>query len=170
MKGFPKVMNVSDVTAVPTSDQREELGAIAYTQDTTNGLRKWKYVQFDNGTGDVASAANSVAFYIAASYKDSIVTCDCSDSDPNYVAGVFTQAFTDQYYGWILVGGKATVATDGADDISATDALIGSASTDGTCDSVAADTAPTNKVLGWALAADVDASNTVSAYLTVGEF
>lgn len=162
-----KTVHVSEVTASPTSDQREEVGAVAFTYDATNGLRQWKYVQFDNGAGDVASADGSVAYYVAASYTSSVVTCDVSDTDQNHVAGVFTQAFTDQYYGWLQVGGyHGTVKTNGDDDIAAGVSLFGVG--DGTCDSMTADTASTNTILGYALAADVDGSNTVAARITVG--
>lgn len=163
---LPKILNVSEVTAAPTSDKRGTLGEFAYSYDTTNGWKKYQYIQFDNGAGNVASAANSVGYFVAASMASYVVTCDVSDSDINLVAGVFTQAFTDQYYGWIQVGGKATVATNGDDDISAYDKLIGGG--DGTCNSVAQDTAPTNTVLGTALADDDNTANTVSALLTVG--
>lgn len=78
----------------------------------------YKYVQFDNGAGNVASAANNLAYY-----KDStmlVVTSDYSDANASQVAGVFLGVVTDQYYCWIQIGGVATLScstsnpTDGA--------------------------------------------------------
>ena len=148
------------------SSAKEELGAVRVEYDSTNGRRVFKYVQWDNGTAGISGAAGQVVYYVAASYAGAKVTPDVSDSDINMVAGVMHAAMTDKNYGWMQVEGKDTVATNGDDDISAYDAIIGGG--DGTCNSVAQDTAPTNRVLGWALAADDDAANTVSAMLTVG--
>jgi len=143
---------------------REELGATRVVTDSTNGYRMYKYVQFDNGTGNLTSVANQVVYYVSATK----VTNDVSDSNINSIAGITPVALTDGYYGWMQVLGSATVNTNGDDDIATGDALIGTSSADGVCNSVAANTAPTNKVLGWAIAADVDAANTVLAQLTVG--
>lgn len=159
----PKVLTVSEVSSSPTSDKRGMLGEVANVYDTTNGWRTYRYVQFDNGTGNLTSAANQVCYYVAASIGSYLMTTDVSDSDVNLVAGVLPAVFADQYYGWIQIGGKATVKTNGDDDIVAYDKLIGVG--DGTCNSVAQDTAPTNTVLGTALADDDNAADTVSAYL-----
>lgn len=158
-------------TALTANDSaaREELGIIRETYDTTNGYRRFKYVQFDNGTGNLTSVANQVVYYVAASFVSAKVTNDVSDSGINFIAGITPVALTDGYYGWMQVIGSATVNTNGDDDIAAGDALIGTAAADGVCNSVAANTAPTNKVLGWALAADSDAANTVLAHLVVGD-
>lgn len=164
MPSFKTIFN-SSLTS-NSSVALDELGALRDEYDSTNGYRQFKYVQFDNGTGNVTSVANQVVYTVAASAAGAKVTNDVSDSDVNQVAGVLPVALTDLYYGWMQVRGKATVNTDGDDDISAHDALIGGG--DGTCESVAQDTAPTNKVLGWALADDDNAANTVSAMITIG--
>jgi len=164
----PKYIQPQDVTE-QNSEAQVELGAIRWTYDTTNGLRKWKYVQFDNGSGNVASATNMVVYYLVATVTGGKVTNDVSDSDINHVAGVMPVSMTDLYYGWMQIGGyNSAIRANGDDDIAAADALIGGG--DGTCNSVAQDTAPTNKVLGFSWAADVDASNTVAGMITVGEF
>lgn len=153
-----------------TSTAEEALGSIRETYDTTNGWRRWKYVQFNNGAGNVASVANMVVGQKVTDLTGNTVTNDESDSDLNLVAGVMPVAMTDLYYGWMQVGGyNSAVITDGGDDIVQNDTLIGSA-TDGTCNSVAANTASTNKVLGYAVAADVDAANTVAVMITVGDY
>ena len=77
-------------------------------------------------------------------------------------AGVCLRVMTQNYYGFILVRGyHATLATSGADDIVIGESLILHATTDGTCDGVAA-TATTTASFGFATAADVDAANTVA--------
>jgi hypothetical protein len=57
------------------------------------------------------------------------------------------------------------IATNADDDISAWDVLIWG--WDGTCNSVAQDTAPTNTILWVALADDVNADDTVAWNITV---
>ena len=164
-----KRLFVTDITA-NTSAAQEDLGTIRHTYDTTNGWRKWKYVKFDNGAGNVASVANMVVGQKVSDLTGNTVTNDESDSDLNLVAGVMPVAMTDLYYGWMQIGGyNSAVITNGDDDIAQNDAIIGS-TTDGVCNSVAANTAPTNKVLGWAVADDVNANNTVAVMITVGEY
>ena len=169
MSLFKDIFPVGDLTA-NSSTQDDELGVVRFTYSTTLGLRMWKYVQFNNGAGNVASATNMVVGQKITDLTGFTVTNDESDSDLNLIAGVMPIAMTDLYYGWMQVGGyNATIRTNGDDDIAQNDALIGS-TTDGVCNSVAANTAPTNKVLGWAVAADVDADNTVAGWITVGAF
>lgn len=153
-------------TALTANDAaaREELGIIRETYDATNGYRMWKYIQFDNGAGNVTSVAGQVLYSVAASYVGAKVTNDVSDSDINLVAGVGVTAHTDTYYGWMQVLGYCTVNTDGGNDIAQYDNIIGGG--DGTCNRMAQDTASTNTVLGIALADD--GASTVVARLTVG--
>jgi len=125
----------------------------------------YRYRQFDNGSGDVAAVSGNLAYFIDNGLK---VTMDVSDTDRNLVAGVFISVPADAAYCWVQTGGRhATVKTNGDDDVAKGDAIIASAAGDGTADSTAQDTAPTNHVVGWALAADVDANNTVDTYLTL---
>lgn len=72
----------------------------------------YRLVQFDNGSGNVASAAGGVAHWkTRASY---IVTSDQTDAEAslNSVAGGFLAAITDLYYCFIQIGGKQAVTTD----------------------------------------------------------
>lgn len=148
---------VADATATPyfpLGTKREEDG------------KAYRYVQFNDGSGNIAAAAGAVAYSLAAATNRWVVTCDVSDTDQNQVAGVLLSIVTNLYYGWMQTGGYyATVKTNGDDDIAAHVSLFGVG--DGTCDSMAADTASTNKILGYAAAADVDADNTVAAILTL---
>ncbi len=134
---------------------------------TSTGRKRYKYIQYSNGTDNAAVAAGNLVYFLDGSdWNGYTVVRDVSDTDINHVAGVAQAAITDTYYGWIQTWGYyATVTTNADDDISAGDAIIGGG--DGTCNSTAQDTAPTNKVVGWAVADDVDASDTVAVYLTL---
>lgn len=72
----------------------------------------YRLVQFDNGTGDVASAAGGVAHW--KTRASSIVTSDQTDAQGslNSVAGGFLGIQTDQYYCFIQLGGTQAVVTD----------------------------------------------------------
>lgn len=108
----------------------EPLGSIR-----REGKKTYKYVQFDNGTGNVAAVAGNVCYYTIAGHAANQV---CSDlSDCVVAAGVFQAALTDQYYGWIQIRGPATLTTAltaGADG----NALTMTGATDGTLDVSAA--------------------------------
>jgi len=79
----------------------------------------YRYVQFDNGTDNIAAAQYGVVHWKERSntYPVSndrpqgayIVTSDYSSGlGANMVAGIIGMAVTDQYYTWIQVGGVAT--------------------------------------------------------------
>lgn len=87
-------------------------GDIATVKDE-NGIKTYKYVQYSTGAGTVAAAAGNVAYYqkvATAGVVGYIVTSDVSDSD-GVGAGVLQAALTDDYYGWVQVGGVATLTT-----------------------------------------------------------
>jgi hypothetical protein len=136
---------------------------------TSQGLKEYQFVKFDNGSGNVASVAGNLAYLLNGSnFTGYTVTMDVSDTKANMVAGVFTTVLTDGYHGWIQTAGyNAAVKTNGDDDISAGDMIVPSAAGDGTCDSTADGTAPVRRQVGVAVAADVDADNTVAVYLTL---
>ncbi len=81
-------------------------------------------------------------------------------------AGVVLQAVATASYGFVLTNGYyPTVLTNGDDDIAAGDELI-MVATDGVCDSVTSGTTTGSQLyIGMAAAADVDANNTVAAYV-----
>lgn len=132
----------------PLGAKREEEGKV------------YRYVKRNDAT--VAPIANQLAYHVDGAWA---VCMDVSDVDRNLVMGVFQSVIANGEYGWVLSKGLATLVTNGDDDISKGDAIIASASGDGTCDSTAQDTAPTNKIVGWALADDVDGSNTVDVFV-----
>lgn len=157
------LLGVADSAARDDVDPVHTIGQKFY--DPIND-RVLQYVKFDNGAGNVAAVAGNLAYWLTRNATTYTVTMDVSDSDRNLVCGVFLNVLTDGRYGFIQIAGRhATVKTNADDDIAKGDAIIGSAAGDGTCDSTAQDTAPTNRVAGWALAADVDAADTVDTLL-----
>lgn len=100
---------------------------------TASDGKIYKFVLFNNGSGNVAAAVGNFCYYLAetgvATYT---VTSDLSDSA--YIgAGVFQSVPADGEYCWIQVSGPATLTTAltaGADG----NALTPVGSTDGTLD------------------------------------
>ena len=98
--------------------------------------KQYKYVQFNNGAGNVASVAGNFCYYYAVSGasagQTTIVTMDITDSG-GVGAGVFQAVIPDLGYGWIQTRGPATLTTAltaGADG----NALTAVGATDGTVD------------------------------------
>lgn len=123
-----------NLTNVRTSTEGPEfkLGTVHRAYDG----KGYKYVQFNNGVGDVASVAGNVAYYYAVSGVSAgqydIVTMDLTDS-AGIGAGVFQAVIADSGYGWIQTKGVATLTTAltaGADG----NALTSVGTTDGTLD------------------------------------
>ncbi len=160
----PTFVYESDDTVTSTYDYA--IVPIGTFRTESNGAR-YRFIRFSDGTANSAGTAGQLVYYTSITSFDGVVTNDVSDSSLNRVAGVLTAGMTDGKIGWIQIGGFATVNTNGDDDIAAGDAIIGS-STDGACNSVAANTAPTNKVVGFAVTTDVDANNTVIVELALG--
>lgn len=151
-----------------SSTQLEELGILREHIDEDEGHKVYKYVQIDASSAAIANGTVCVTtgdLY----FRKATTVCDAA-ADRNQPIGVGIGTITAGNYGWLQVRGyHSAVKTNGDDDIAIGQALIVDAEggTDGTCDSVAVGTAPTHKVIGWALAADVDASNTVAAQLCI---
>lgn len=123
-----------NLTNVRTSTEGPEV-ALGTIHRASSG-KQYKYVQFNNGVGNVASVAGNVAYYYAVSGASAgqvdIVTMDLTDS-AGVGAGVFQAVIEDSGYGWIQTKGNATLTTAltaGADG----NALTSVGSTDGTLD------------------------------------
>ena len=107
------------------------LGEIGQTSDG----KVFKYIKYENGAAAVAGVAGEVAYYATVAVGDAtgtIVTSDLSDSD-EVGAGVLQAALTDGAFGWVQVGGLATLTialTAGVDG----DALTPTGAGDGTLD------------------------------------
>jgi hypothetical protein len=116
----------------------------------------WRYVKFDNGSGNVASAAGGVAHWKTLTFpSESVegvftVTSDYSDTigGLNMVAGIFGGVVTDLYYTFVQISGKVTAKV--ADSTVAGDLCIGSGN-DLIFGRIAANATVTNVVFGVAL-------------------
>jgi hypothetical protein len=78
----------------------------------------YKYVQFDNGTGNVASVAGNAAFaMLTRTFKvtSDKTSCEHGASVGSGVVGVFMGVVTDLYYTWIQMSGVVeSLLVDGA--------------------------------------------------------
>jgi len=138
----------------------EQLNSIRWEIDPTYGLRGYMYVQAAPDT----TVNNGVPLAYVDTYKKS-VTSDISDASQNQPVGVGVGRITASYYGWIqFYGYHSAVVTNGDDDIADCDSII-LAATDGQCDSVPAGTASTYKIIGVAVADDINAANTVATMI-----
>jgi hypothetical protein len=120
----------------------------------------YRLVKFDNGTANVASAANG-----AAHWKDRstfTVTSDQTDAEStiNGVAGIFLGVLTDSYYGFIQIGGLCSFTTGGS--VTKGDLCIGT-----TTDLTLATQAAVNTLPVVVANAD-DVSTTGTGYLILG--
>jgi hypothetical protein len=159
-----KAIWATTLTADDTA-AKEELGIIRFEvdRDDTVGLKSYRYVQVH---ADSAAVANGDVVVYRDLYKI-VADTRIAQSTENHIAGVGIGVITAGNYGWLQIGGyHAVVKTNGDDDIADGDVLIHSG-TDLQADSVAAGTAPTYIPVGVAVAADVDADNTVAAQLCV---
>jgi len=98
--------------------------------------KRYRFVLFDNGAGNVAAVAGNFAYVLAVSGasagQTTTVTSDLSDS-AGVGAGVFQSVPADGEYCWVQIAGYATLTTAltaGADG----NALTPVGSTDGTLD------------------------------------
>jgi len=162
---YVAVLSPSNVTSCNDQYPRFTPGACV---DTSDGKR-YKYVQ--NVLNSVATTDGAICYLDDSDTTGLgyIVTSDyseCLGDTVNAVAGVHrTAGVSDGYWTFVQIRGTCTVKTNGDDDIAIGMALIGVG--DGTVNSVAAGTAPTNKLVGWAIAADSDANDTVLADLCI---
>ena len=140
--------------------------AAAASDLVVGGLYRWvangfiyRYVQFKDAV--TYAAGHSVEW---AAVTGLAVTNDRADGSSvgRAAAGVAMRVHTADYYGFILVEGVATLVTSGADDIAAGETVITHATTDGAVDGVATWTLG---CVGVAVAADVDAADTVVAHV-----
>jgi len=146
------------------SAAKEQLGIKRVEWNATDSCFKaYRYGQ--------AAADTTVANGTALAHSDTLrhtISSDISDCAINQVAGVGIGAITASYYGWWQTGGyHSVIATDAGDDIADGDWLILHASTNGVVDRTASGNAAVSNPIGYAVAADVDADDTVAGFLTI---
>lgn len=164
MSGFPQTPGFGKA-AYASSDTPEKLGTLGELASFDGVLHR--LMQLHTVCVSDVIASGHVLYRTATA---NVVTNDRSeavtDSANNYcgiapqlTASVPESTATVTYYMWVQISGRATVVTNGDDDIVAGDLII--ASGDGTCDSVAALSENAANFIGIAAAADVNASDTV---------
>lgn len=124
---------------------------------------RYRYVKFLDA---VTYAAGQVCTWGNAACTS--VTNDRSggSSVSNRPAGIALAVMTQNYHGFVQTYGPySAVVTNGDDDIAAGVPLIVASGTDGACDS-ATDPNP-SLYFGDSTAADVDAANTVAAFIRI---
>lgn len=96
------------VTSTGNATALYPLGAVRVEENSTAalGCATFRYVKFDNGSGNVAAAAGAMSYVrsTTASYNWD-VTSDVSTSDSGLAKGAFCSILTDAYYGWIQTKG-----------------------------------------------------------------
>ena len=148
------------VTDVRTSSEGPLYTVGQYREEDGKGYR---YVKYDNGTADITCASGYLFYIKDASVSPWTMTHDVSDTTTNAVRGVCISVIADGGWGWMQTKGyNSAVETDAGDDFAAGDAAIAHATEDGEADRTAKGTAPVSRVVGWAMAADVDAADTVA--------
>lgn len=99
--------------------------------------RIYKFVRFNNGTGNVAAAAGKMCYYVAETGAETFTVTSDLSSGNGIGAGMFMSVPEDGEYCWVQVAGPATLTTAltaGADG----NALTAVGATDGTLDVSAA--------------------------------
>ncbi len=128
--------------------------------------KTYRFIQV-SASSENACAANKVMLNTGSW----VVSDDITANQRNDVIGIGIGAIAKSSFGWIQTYGEGTVATNGDDDISDGDCIIPADSTgntyDGTCDSVAAGSSPTYKIIGWATADDSNTDDTVATFITL---
>lgn len=151
-----EALTVTSATALHTPGEVIEIVG-------SEGLKRYQYVQYDDGTANVTLAAGNPVGYKVTDHR--VVYADLTDTAANLVAGVALGACTTAYYMWIQTWGYNSAVDMNTDD----DAAVGQSviwSDDQVCDTVAAGTASTYRPLGICEVAVVAASNTAGVYLT----
>jgi len=144
----------------------------------TSGTRRFVYVRFLDAVtyvvGHVTARASATEFSVTNDVAGgSAVGLRFAGAIPNkdLRGNAVTAVPAQNDYGWVQTHGyHSAIKTNGDDDIAQDDSLI-MVATDGVVDSIAkATTTGTLLLVGYAADVDVDASNTVAAYLVGGEF
>ena len=154
------VKTSTDGKLYPLGTKREEDGKI------------YRYVE--KGAGATAAVNGKLAYHQDGDFK---VTATAADTDDGLVAGVWMSVIAASGFGWIMVRGRKTLTTSGVDDIIKGDALIGDAAAAGGVRRAVLTVAGTTGaevraaldmgIVARALADDVDAADTVDAYVVI---
>ena len=142
--GLPAVFKTQLDDTWSTAKDGEPVGTIR-----KDGNKTYMVIQYDDSA--VAAAANKAVYYTSGEMENYKASSDVSDSYGSsgakaVAAGVLQAAIADQSYGWIQVGGIATITTDAAAG-AAGDAVTGVGANDGGLDVSAAVTDAVSGIL-----------------------
>lgn len=150
-----------DPTTVNDAAAKATPGGIYWWINGSGLYQRFVYAQAKHA---VTYAAGQPCSFAAVNHT--AVTNDVSQATSVLFGGLAMLVMTENYYGYFLIWGYyATIKTSGADDIAVGESLIVHATTDGTCDGVAAGSRTTAS-FGVAVVADIDADNTVAGFIT----
>lgn len=146
----PKLSVGGDISNTNDATPKAPLGVLLRHKGNV-----YRYVQFDNGTGDVAAIAGGVLHWKTldpANGQFIATSVYASRIAKNLLAGLSLNVVTDQYYTWIQVGGVHLLARVHSSTV-AGDVMVYGA-TNNQFGRVAADSALTGTPYGVALAED----------------
>ena len=149
-----------------STTQQNELGLVVYDETTQ---KEYRYVKTHTALTNSTLAANEVVAFQDTAMN--VVTNTLAATNFANVAGRATCAVpistaTVTYYCWVQVSGVGVLKTDTGDDIAAGDSLVPNLTTvQSSVDIMAA--GEEHLVIASALAADVDAADTVIAMLKI---
>jgi len=141
--------------------------------------RKYRFVKYNSGAGDVDAVAGQVGYYVSDGTTGKVPYECTMDADSaaagtaitclKAIAGFFMAAFTDGDYGFVQITGRNKIAALTDTNIAVNSRIMIDESTDGQIMPFA-DAAPPLQVIGVALAADAAAVLAAGAMLiTIGE-
>ncbi len=153
-----------DPTLVNDASPVHPIGEVRKYKHPTYGWWTLRYVKFVNAIAYVAGHVCSPT--VVTNHE---ITNDCTGGAAEPIAVIFAgmalRVMTENYYGWALIYGYyPSIKTSGADDIAVGESLIMHATTNGTCDGVAAN-AMTTSSFGIAYAVDDNDLNTVAGFI-----
>jgi len=89
-----------------TTDAKYPLGTLRIEETSAAvGAETYRYVKFDNGSGNVAAVAGGVCYRGVTQARPWEVTSDVSTVDSAFAAGIFQSVLTDANYGWVKTKG-----------------------------------------------------------------
>lgn len=101
-------MFTDEVTSTGSASALYPLGSVRVEENSTSsqGVCTYRYVYFDNGSGNVAAAAGALCYVASTTAAEQWdVTSDVSTTDSGLAKGAFQSILTDTYYGWIKTKG-----------------------------------------------------------------
>ena len=146
---YNSLMTTGEV-GVALRDDEDELGMIRLEYDSTNGIRAYRFVNLDSGSGSLVAGDLAVMKDKFGQVATSVFSS--SVANKNSISGVAIGALTAGNHGWLQIGGDMAAVNTTGSTFAVGDQLIHSG-TDKVAGKVTLNTAPTNQLLAIATAA-----------------